>query len=121
MAQVVEDRKRGRKKGLLRTTASQLVAGVGKSKKAIEETMELLPATEEFPVEMVTVTIPKGAVVIPFGLTFEKSDENAREQIRKGAEDGGIQIAIKSFALKLDRDGSEKPLWYLAVPEAEAK
>lgn len=129
MATVLEDRKRGRKKGALRTTAEALAATVGIFKgKAGDEvvTVELLPAEGDLVAETVEITIPKGTVVVPFDLTLEKSDENAREQIRKGAsEDAGADIAIRSVMLKLDRVmpenvGQDHPLWLLTPGEGEA-
>jgi hypothetical protein len=122
MATVIGNRTRGRRKEALRLTAASLVAALGAPGADTETTVELLPAEGKQKAENCTLVIPKGAAVIPFALTSTKSDENAREQIRKGAEDAGVKISIQSILVAFDREGVEpSPVWVVTRTDAPEK
>lgn len=122
MATVIGNRTRGRKVGALRTTAKALAETLTLPGKPGNVTIELLPADGKVKAESITVELPKGAAVVPFGLTLDKSDENAREQIRKGAEDAGVAVSISSIMVRFDRaDVGERAVWVLTKKGAEKK
>jgi hypothetical protein len=128
MAQVLGPRHRGRRKEQLRITASELAPTVKAAKGMAQVTVELVPAEGKQKAETITFEIPKGAVVVPFGLTKEKAEANAREQIRLGAVDaakaagndnGKSGVSIGSVGIMLD-DGTETAVFYLKASEEKA-
>lgn len=115
MAQVIGKRKRGRTLGELRVAASALALSLTPSgANASVKTSVIAPDGSE---ESVTLSVPKGDVVIPFALTAGKNDENSREQIRNGAKDAGVEVTISSLVIKFDQDGSEAPLFLMALKD----
>lgn len=112
MAEVLGSRKRGRRKEALRLAVAELAATVkpGKGEQTVD--VVLVPAEGKRKAESVTLTIPKGAAVVPFELTASKADANAREQIRLGAADAGASVSIRSTAIRLD-DGSEVAVFHM--------
>lgn len=112
MAEVLGSRKRGRRKEALRLAVAELAATVkaGKGEQAVE--VELVPGEGKRKGESVTLTLPKGAAVVPFALTSGKADANAREQIRLGAADAGAAVAIRSTAIRLD-SGEEVAVFHM--------
>ena len=118
MAKVIGDgtRKRGRKKEALRQAAEELAPTVKAGKGDASVTVTLIPGEGRSKGETVTLTLPKGAVVVPFTLTREKADANVRQQMRQGAAEVGARVSIGSHAIMLD-DGTEATVWHFAAKE----
>lgn len=116
MAELLGARKRGRKPEQLRLTAREIVAGLTTPGKPVEVEVELVPGEGRRKGESVTLEIPKGAAVVPFAITRDKSDENAREQIRLAAADVARKVAIRSHAVRLD-DGTEAVVWHVLLAD----
>lgn len=112
MAEVIGTRKRGRKPEALRLKARELAAALTDPGKDHDVEVLLVPGEGRKKGETVTLSIPKGAAVVPFELTKEKSDENAREQLRLAAADAGVAVSISSVAVRLD-DGTEGVIWVM--------
>jgi len=113
MAQVIGARKRGRRKEALRLAAAELAAAVTGATGTKNVTVELVPGEGKRKGESVTLSIPKGAQVVPFDLTRDKADANAREQIRLGAADADAKpVSIRSTAVRLD-NGEEVAVFHL--------
>lgn len=125
MAKVIE-RKRGRTKGALRIASTGLVKGLTNATGTKSVTVPLREVTvgKKTYTDEATLTIPKGAAVVPFALTEGMStDENAREQIRNGGKDAvaegwaapkGYSVVVESFSAALD-DGSEGVVFVLKL------
>lgn len=113
MAEVLGARKRGRKREALRLAVEQLASKLsGPGKETAVEVEVNPPKTPKGKAETVTFEVPKGSAVVPPDLTRPKNDANAREQIRLGAEDAGIAVAIRSIQVR-DDDGNEFPVFYM--------
>jgi len=113
MAEVLGQRKRGRKKEALRLAAAELAAALTAPGKPSNVVVEVNPPkTAKGKPETVTLEIPKGSAVVPVALTRPKADANAREQIRLGASDSEIPVTIHSVAIR-DDNGEEFPVFYM--------
>lgn len=125
MAKVLGVRNRGRKKGELRKQASVLAATVAAQPgPAMTFEVEVAPANGRKRPEIIEVTLPKGTVAIPVALTSDKSEENAREQLRLAAGDAGATVSIRSASYMLDADADDaepRVAWFYvpAKPKAE--
>lgn len=107
MAELLGQRKRGRKKEQLRLTVTELVSKLKASKPAANETVVVNEAkTPKGKAEVVTFEVPKGSAIVPVELTRTKKDENAREQIRLGIKDSETAASISSVQVRAD-DGEE--------------
>lgn len=111
MAEVIGPRKRGRKPEALRLAAAAAAATVTAAKGEKSVDVLLVPGEGKRKGESVTLTIPKGAALLPFDLTSSKRDENVREQMRLGAKDAEKALAVKSTAVRLD-SGDVVTIWH---------
>lgn len=117
MAEVIGQRKRGRKKEALRLELEKLAATVTAAAGEKSVTVELVPGEGRKKGESVTFSIPKGAVLAPFSLTKEKKDENVREQMRLAAKDAGRKdLTVRSTGIRLD-SGDEVTVWHFQTKE----
>lgn len=127
MATLTGPRKRGRKKEPLRQACEALAptvkSGAGEQEVTVEvvaaHTVERDGKNVKVKAEVVTYSIPKGAVIIPTELTFGKKDENVREQMRNSAESVGANLSISSTGVLLD-DGTEKSIFHYQAKEEKA-
>lgn len=123
MATVTRKRTRGRKKGELRLAAASMAAKVTGG-NAKEFTIEVVPQNGRKKAESITVEYPSGSVLVPVELTTEKSEENAREQLRLAIEDAGRKGEVGVNSVEFASDAGEAGiLWVLVLrkPKAEAK
>lgn len=135
MAQVIGNRTRGRRKEPLRLTVTELIMSALKPSGAAQDvTIDLREVEVAGPkgskktvMDNVTLSIPKGSVLVPFALTSEKSEENAREQIRNAKKDAeeagfkapkGLKVQVQSTAVKL-ADDSEAVVWTVHLAKDE--
>lgn len=122
MAQVVGPRKRGRKPEALRLAAREFAAKLRAVKGEVEVAVEVVPGEGRRKGESVTLTVPKGAVVVPVALTRDKSDANVRAQltaafkdaVEVGSRDKGDKLALTSFGILTD-DGEEFPVFVMSL------
>ena len=120
MAELLGNRKRGRRKEKLRTTA-----------QSIAETLATLGNRSAIDVEIVfgnttdtvSLSVPKGVAVIPADLTAAKTDENVRQQLRNAIADAGVEAEVRSVVVKCDVKGqdfgTERTLWAIALHGAD--
>lgn len=115
MAEVLGQRKRGRKKEALRLAVTALAATLKPAKGEAELTIEVNPAkTPKGKPETVTITVAKGSATVPVELTRPKNDANAREQIRLGLKDAEVSATISSVQIR-DDEGNEFPIFVLTA------
>lgn len=121
MAKLKAVRNRGRKKGSLRIAATELASKVAAAPgPKADMTVEVAPKNGRKNPETIVVSLPKGTVAIPVALTSDKTEENAREQLRLAASDAGTSVSIRSatYSLDADADDVERVCWFY-VPKAE--
>jgi hypothetical protein len=118
MAQLTGKRKRGRKPQRLRIVAAELASAVKAESGEVEVEVEVVPGEGRRKGETVTLTIPKGAVIVPLDLTGDKSPENVRQQLRNGASDVGAKVAIESHGGLTDA-GEEFTLFVLKAAKGD--
>lgn len=114
MAKLTGKKVRGRKKEALRIAAAELAMRVreGKPDDDIAVDVVVVPGEGRRKGETVTLTIPKGAVVVPAELLGDKTPENIRQQLRNGAEDAGKKVSLESFGWVAD-DGETSGTIYV--------
>ena len=96
MAQLIGKRTRGRKREALRNAAADLARSLKPGKGEVEVEVEVVPGEGRRKGETVTLSIPKGAALVPLDLIGDKSPENVRQQLRNGAADAGVKVALES-------------------------
>lgn len=93
MATPLGTSKQGRKKEALRIDAALLAGQVTVMNGSKEFTVEVARETGE--VDTLTVSLPKGSVPIPHGLTATKTVVNVREIVRLALIDAGLSDTVR--------------------------
>lgn len=114
MAKLTGKRTRGRKPEALRLAARALAATLKPSKGEVEVEVEVVPGEGRRKGETVTLTVPKGAAIVPLDIVAGKSPENVRQQLRNGAGDAGVEVSLESHGGVTDA-GDEFTIFVMAL------